>query len=37
MFVIDFVLKINPWIYKITGLNKEKAINFDEKKSLLSK
>ena len=37
MFVIDFVLKTNPWIYKIKDLNEEKVIgSFYEKLFLLS-
>ena len=38
IFVIDSVLKTNPWIFKIKDLNEEKIIgNFYEKESLLSK
>ena len=37
MFVIDFVLKTNPWIYKIKDLNEEKVIgSFYEKLFLVS-
>ena len=36
--VIDSVLKINPWTYKIKDLNGEKIIgNFSKKELLLSK
>ena len=38
IFVIDSVLKINPWPYKIKDLNEEKIIgSFYEKELLLSK
>ena len=38
IFIIDFVLKANPWTYKIKDLNKEKIIgSFHEKELLLSK
>ena len=38
IFVINSVLKINPWIYKMKDLKAEKIIgNFYEKKLLLSK
>ena len=38
IFVIDSVLQINPWTYKIKDLNEEKIIgSFYEKELLLSK
>ena len=38
IFVIDFVLKTNPWTYKIKDLKEEKIIeSFQEKKLLFSK
>ena len=38
IFIIDSVLKTNPWTYKIKDLNGEKIIGrFCEKKLLLSK
>ena len=38
IFIIDSVLKTNPWTYKIKDLNGEKIIgSFYEKKLLLSK
>ena len=38
MFIIDSVLKTNPWTYKIKDLNGEKVIgSFYEKELLLSK
>ena len=38
IFIIDSVLKTNPWTYKIKHLNGEKIIgSFYEKKLLLSK
>ena len=38
IFVIDSVLQINPWPYKIKDLNEEKIIgSFYEKELLLSK
>ena len=37
-FVIDSVLKTNPWTYKLKGLNGETIIeSFNEKELLLSK
>ena len=37
-FVIDSVLKTNPWMYKLKGLNGETIIeSFNEKELLLSK
>ena len=37
IFIIDFVLKINPWTYKIKDLNGEKITeSFYEKELLLS-
>ena len=35
-FIIDFVLKTNPWTFKIKDLNGEKIGSFYEKKLLLS-
>ena len=38
IFIIDSVLKINPWAYKIKDLNGEKIIgSFHEKDLLLKK
>ena len=38
IFVIDFVLKSNPWTYKIKDLKEEKIIgSFQEKELLFSK
>ena len=38
IFVIDSVLKTNPWTYKIKDFNEEKIIErFNEKQLLLSK
>ena len=38
IFIIDSVLKTNPWLYKIKHLNGEKIIGtFYEKELLLSK
>ena len=38
IFIIDSVLKTNPWTYKIKDLNGEKVIgSFYEKELLLSK
>ena len=37
IFIIDFVLKTNPWTYKLKDLNREKMIgSFYEKELLLS-
>ena len=38
IFIVDSVLKTNPWTYKIKDLNGEKIIeSFDEKELLLNK
>ena len=37
IFVIDTVLKTNPWTYKLKDLNREKIIGFYEKELLHSK
>ena len=38
IFVIDYVLRTDSWIYKIQDLNEEKIIgNFYEKELMLSK
>ena len=37
IFIIDLILKTNPWVYKIKDLNREKVIgSFYEKELLLS-
>ena len=35
MFIIDFVLKTNPWTYKINNLSRKKVIGSFYKKELL--
>ena len=35
MFIIDFVLKTNPWTYKIKNLSRKKVIGSFYKKELL--
>ena len=38
IFIIDFVLKANPWTYKIRDINREEVIgSFYENEMLLSK
>ena len=37
IFIIDTVLKTNPWTYKLKDLNREKIIGFYEKELLHSK